>query len=307
MATFQELKDNLAEYLLGAPGSYVNTPNFKQVQEDALERRIDRAAEERVDKGEDWQTRRDSEGRTILKPTIWERLDLTGIGRSDATDVMSRVQEKLEDKVETKKTENYIKGNVDDYPSLSTYDAADGYKGARAIVKRKDREKAGEQLLLQEGQTVSSINAILETEAAAGRQTGLAPLDPTKTYTDKELAPYTTKIRKIVRAEELRPSQQLASRQVDLAEDRLALEEFNSEENRRYQEWRTKYDAAQSDKDRNDRMDLALLQFQGNQADRQYRREADERRDRRDDRKDRQLMILQLIKGLQQLGSGFAM
>lgn len=85
----------------------------------------------------------------------------------------------------------------------------------------------------------------------------------------------------------------------------LALAEIDFKNNTNEYNWKTanadrdyKYRAAEADREL--KKELALLGFEDKAADRRYDRE--ERRDQ-----NRQLLILQMMKGLQNLGSGFAL
>ena len=50
-----------------------------------------------------------------------------------------------------------------------------------------------------------------------------------------------------------------------------------------------------------------MMQMQTNQLNRQYQRERDERADARADKKERQMMVMQLVKGLTNMGQAFAL
>ena len=88
-------------------------------------------------------------------------------------------------------------------------------------------------------------------------------------------------------------------------QDRLrqeAWQRHQSEEAQRYRE----FEAAESRKERMrqraDNKELALIKLAEGKADRAYQRGAEERAALRADKKDRQLAIMQLMKGLSQMG-----
>lgn len=88
-------------------------------------------------------------------------------------------------------------------------------------------------------------------------------------------------------------------------QDRLsqqAWQRHQAEEAQRYRE----FEAAQSRKERAaqraDNKELAMIKLAESKAERLYRRESDERAIARADKKDRQLALMQMIKGLSQLG-----
>ena len=93
-------------------------------------------------------------------------------------------------------------------------------------------------------------------------------------------------------------------------QDRLsqqAWQRHQAEEAQRYRE----FEAAQSRKERAsqraDNKELAMIRLAESKAERLYRRESDERALRRAEKKDRQMAIMQLIKGLSQMGHSMAL
>ena len=93
---------------------------------------------------------------------------------------------------------------------------------------------------------------------------------------------------------------------------RRLAEEARETEKRRYQsdqDWKKLQFATlqeQNNQAREDRVSTQRLQLQLGQLDRAERREVREMDNRRADRKDRQMMIMQMMKGLSQLGHSFA-
>jgi hypothetical protein len=95
-------------------------------------------------------------------------------------------------------------------------------------------------------------------------------------------------------------------------EKRRLAEEARIREQTRYendQDWKKLQFATlqeQNNQAREDRVSTQRLQLQLGQLDRAERREVREMDNRRADRKDRQMMIMQMMKGLSQLGHSFA-
>ena len=275
----------------------------------AADRAITKAAKERLNKPENFGTRTDDQGRTILQPTLSERMVLSGPGNLDASDEMAEVQRRLEQMRGTQRTEQYVTDNVEAHPELRDYDVSGGLEGAQEIVKTQTNLDRGKTYLEEQGYSIDRLNALTENR--------LEPLDPEKSYTVGELSPYVRAAeREQIRIDQqperdqnntrLRLLEENQEQQATLAADRLKLEQWRTKVDQDYRKWQTQVQAVEKGKDRSQAMDLAMLQFQSNQADRAYRRDADERRERRDERKERQLMIMQMIKGLQQMGMGLA-
>jgi len=287
-------------------------------REEAAERAIIKAAQERLNGTN--PTKTDDSGRTVLEPTFSERMVLSGPGNLNVSDEMSQVQEKLDVMRDTQKAEEYVKTNIDEYPQLSGYEAAGGLAGAKEIRKKEDKLRAGTTRLEDLGLSLETLNSNIG-------DSGLTALDADSRYTSAQLAPYitqyNTKLREDERAPELKlltdrldeerearqtSDQRASNAQTDLQEYRLyegkrRTHEAEQETLRRAHELEVRQ--AEGKASRGQTFDLAVMQMQNNNADRMYRREADERQSRRDERKDRQLMILQLIKGMQQMGQSF--
>lgn len=285
----------------------------------AADKAITQAARERLNKPENYATRKDDSGRTTLEPTFSERMVLSGFGNIDASDEMAEVQKRLTQMRNTQKTEQYVSDNVDAHPELKGYDASGGLEGAQKIVQTELDFDRGKQYLEDQGFSIDRLNALTGEK--------LEPLDPTKRYTTAQLSPYVRAAERELIKIDQEPERKAASerlrvleegqkethrlqgeaqqQQTALAQDRLKLTQWQADQDRKFRQWQSQFTASEKGKDRNQAMDLAMLQFQSNQADRAYRRDADERRDRRDERKERQLMIMQLMKGLQQMGQSF--
>ena len=286
---------------------------------ESAQKAIEKAAQERL-KGSN-PTKVDSSGRTVLDPTFNERMVLSGFWNKDVSDEMSAVQDQLKVLQEGQKVEQFVKNNVDEYSDLQGYDVTKGLQGAKDIVKNEDKLRAGTQRLEDLGLSIETLNSGI-------KDSGLEVLDADTRYTSAQLAPYITQYNTNLRAEERAPELQLLNdkldeqRQARIASDQATQKAQTDLQDYRkyqieYQKWAEEQNTArrahelqvsQTDKaaTRNQTYDLAVMQMENNNADRMYRREADERQARRDERKDRQLMILQLIKGMQQMGNAFA-
>ena len=253
----------------------------------------------------------DGDGKTLLKPTLGERMVLTGFGNIDASDEMSEIQKIMKGMKNTQDTEAYIKSNIDKYPGLKGYDTAKGKAGAIEIVKTEDKLQKGDDYIETTGYSKEALG-----------------LDPEKRYEVSTYVPLVARLKKEEDAELRKPAEKLAADQLqevtdarksadqraddaqtDLQEYRLYESKrraHESEQDRLRRAHELKVQQAEGKANRSQTFDLAVMQLQNNNADRMYRREADERQARRDERKDRQLMILQLMKGLQQMGQSFA-
>ena len=308
-----QILDTLLEFTLGAPGSVVDTPKFKTQSRKAAERAITAIAEERNNRG--GGPTKKSGGKTVPDLGLGERVvtgNLFG-GNAEARDEIGRQVDALQ---ETGRTEDYINTNSDDYPELKDYDASKGMKGAKAIVQNEKDLVAGKDYLVEEGTSIARLNAFITEDSP------LTPLDPTKRYTKAQLAPYVTNAVEVAakRKEEpylklkedglaetvrsnkaseaynnmvARNNQKIKIAEIDYQNKTNEYNYLTAKDDRDY-----KYRSAEADREL--KKELALLGFEDKAADRRYDRE--ERRDQ-----NRQLLILQMMKGLQNLGSGFAL
>lgn len=287
-------------------------------REEAAERAIIKAAQERLNGTS--PTKTDDSGRTVLEPTFSERMVLSGPGNLNVSDKMSQVQEKLDVMRDTQKAEDYVKTNIDEYPQLSDYEAAGGLAGAKEIRKTEDKLRAGTTRLEDLGLSLETLNSNIG-------DSGLTALDADSRYTSAQLAPYITQYNDKRQADKRAPELKLLTDRLDeerkarqTSDQRASNAQTDLQEYRLYEGKRRTHEAeqetlrrahelevrqAEGKASRGQTFDLAVMQMQNNNADRMYRREADERQSRRDERKDRQLMILQLIKGMQQMGQSF--
>lgn len=86
-----------------------------------------------------------------------------------------------------------------------------------------------------------------------------------------------------------------------------AWQKHQAEEAQRYREFQDAQNRKERAAQRADNKELAMIRLAEGKAERLYRRESDERATRRADKKDRQLAIMQLIKGLSQMGHSMAL
>ena len=109
----------------------------------------------------------------------------------------------------------------------------------------------------------------------------------------------------------------IGKRKAAVAEGNLAINQVQAENQRSQQEWQNKDTVAgrQWEADQASRKEAFLadqnnatrqLQFEISERDRAERREERDSRERRDDRDRRQLMLLQLLKGLREMGQSFS-
>lgn len=310
--------DALGEHILGAPGSIVDSPEQKQSAKEAREKATSKIIEERNNRG-GGATKKEG-GKRVADLGFLESL-VTGKIFGGNSDAATEVQKGVGELQEVGRTEDYVNANQDAYPGLKDYDTSGGYKGAEKIVKQ-------EKDLVRGAQRLEDLGLSLETLNSNIGESGLTQLDADKRYTSAQLAPYITQYNQKLRKDERAPELKLLTDKLNeqsnarKASDQRAEEaQTNLQEYRLYEGKRRTHEAeqetlrraheltvkqAEGKADRNQTFDLAVMNMQNADADRMYRREADERQSRRDDRKDRQLMIMQMIKGLQQFGSAMS-
>lgn len=302
-----EVLNRILEYTLGTPGTYVDTPEFKQDAKAAADRAIEKIAEDRNNRG-GGPTKKVG-GKTVPNLGIGERI-VTGNLFGGNPEATKEIQRQVEGLQETSRTEDYIKNNSDDYPFLRDYDAADGMKGAKDMVKREQDLVGGKDYLTEQRTSIERLNSFLDDNSH------LLPLEPGKRYSKAELAPYVQNAIEVAERRIREPELALQRRGMTIQETNAANNAIAQRNNQKLEEARIErdkivkqneleyrqYEAEENRKMQQSRDDMTMRLAILDRTDRKEDREM-----RREDRKEneRQAAIMALIQGLARLGQGF--
>ena len=207
--------------------------------------------------------------------------------------------------------ETYGDTGIADKYGISLKDDSGAYRPTNLVEDDITRVKTNKQMLRDNGLTDADVD--VDSLTASNTEVGSAIRSWKDQKREQDLKPERDlktaqiEIQRNTRKDNAEHNQATLQLQREQGQQRDALnrhelkvKQIEAQNERALRKW-------ESQGKRDDAKMQLMMQFQSNQLDRQYERERDERADARADKKERQMMVMQLVKGLTNMGQAFAL